>query len=188
MFSVMYRSNATQVFEDEMADRVIFSDRPHTDSWYSSFFRNDMTEDMNHQFRIRWLQSLAAQGPKKIWLCIDGSNNDCGAGESGLAEFGRPKSHNKNKRIVGYIYAVDSDTGRPITYFVYEGSVPDCQAFQKISTFLSGFDIRIEGVVLDRGFAAEPIIASIESFQWKYVIIRAWQSFSGLGHTALLFS
>ncbi len=60
---------------------------------------------------------------------------------------------------------------RSRVYFVYEGSVPDCQAFQKISTFLSGFDIRIEGVVLDRGFATEPVIATIESFQWKYVIM-----------------
>ena len=49
------------------------------------------------------------------------------------------------------MYAVDAATGEPVTYFAYNGSVPDCQALQKISVFLNSFHIEIEGVILDRG-------------------------------------
>ena len=69
------------------------------------------------------------------------------------------------------MYAVDAATGEPVTYFAYNGSVPDCQAFQKISVFLNSFHIEIEGVILDRGVAVPAVFDSIESYGWKYVIM-----------------
>ena len=171
MFSIMYRSGVTQMFESIMDREVLFCDRLHGDSWYSDFFSRKITEDQHHMMRIRWVQELVKKGLKKVWLAIDGSNNDCEARRSFLAKYGFPKSHNKNKTIVGYMYAVDADTGKPVTYHVYEGSVPDCQSFQWMATFLGGFGIEIEGVILDRGFATEEVLKKIEKEQWKYVIM-----------------
>ena len=147
------------------------SDKLHSDSWYSDFFSKKISEDQHHAFRIRRIERLVAAGLKKVWLSIDGSNNDCEARQSELAQFGFPKSHNKSKTVVGYMYAVDAATGEPVTYFAYNGSVPDCQAFQKISVFLNSFHIEIEGVILDRGFAVPAVFDSIESYGWKYVIM-----------------
>ena len=171
MFSIMYRSGVTQMFESIMDREVLFCDRLHGDSWYSDFFSRKITEDQHHMMRIRWVQELVKKGLKKVWLAIDGSNNDCEARRSFLAKYGFPKSHNKNKTIVGYMYAVDADTGKPVTYHVYEGSVPDCQSFQWMAAFLGGFGIEIEGVILDRGFATEEVLKKIEKEQWKYVIM-----------------
>ena len=171
MFCVQHQSNVTQVFERAMARNVLFSDKLRSDSWYSDFFSKKVSEDQHHAFRIRRIQRLAAAGLKKVWLSIDGSNNDCEARQSELAQFGFPKSHNNSKTIVGYMYAVDAATGEPVTYFTYNGSVPDCQAFQKISVFLNSFHIEIEGVILDRGFAVPAVFDSIESYGWKYVIM-----------------
>jgi hypothetical protein len=69
------------------------------------------------------------------------------------------------------MYVVDSLTGQPVTYFVYEGNVPDSQAFQKAAVFLQSFQIEIEGVILDRGFAVENVFQAIEKNKWKYVIM-----------------
>ena len=171
MFSILHRSGVTQVFEKTMADEVLFCDKLHSDSWYSDFFSKKLTEDQHHQFRIKWVRRLVENGLKKVWLSIDGSNNDCEARQSFLTKFGFPKSHNKNKTIVGYMYVVDASTGQPVTYFVYEGNVPDSQAFQKISVFLHSFQIEIEGVILDRGFAVENVFQAIEKNKWKYVIM-----------------
>ena len=171
MFCVQHQSNVTQVFERAMARDVLFSDKLHSDSWYSDFFSKKISEDQHHAFRIRRIERLVAAGLKKVWLSIDGSNNDCEARQSELAQFGFPKSHNKSKTVVGYMYAVDAATGEPVTYFAYNGSVPDCQAFQKISVFLNSFHIEIEGVILDRGFAVPAVFDSIESYGWKYVIM-----------------
>lgn len=171
MFSIMYTSSVTQMFESIMDREVLFCDRLHGDSWYSEFFSKKITEDQHHMMRIKWVQELVRKGLKKVWLAVDGSNNDCEARRSFLAKYGFPKSHNKNKTIVGYMYAVDAETGRPVTYHVYEGGVPDCQAFQWMTTFLGGFDIEIEGVILDRGFATEEVLNKIEKEHWKYVIM-----------------
>ena len=171
MFSIVHRSDVTQLYENMMRGNVLFSDKLYSDSWYSEFFSKKITEDQHHIFRIKWVQTLVLNGLKKVWLGIDGSNNDCEARRSFLAKFGFPKSHNKNKTIVGYMYAVDAETGRPVTYFAYEGSVPDSPAFQKMATFLGGFDIDIEGVILDRGFAVEEVFRTIDENGWKYVVM-----------------
>ena len=36
---------------------------------------------------------------------------------------------------------------------------------------MKSFDIEIEGVILDRGFAVEPVFKAIEDNKWKYVIM-----------------
>ena len=180
MFSIQHRSNVTQVFGQSMARDVLFSDRTHSDSWYSTFFSKKISEDQHHAFRIRRIERLAKAGLKKVWLSIDGSNNDCEARQSALAQFGFPKSHNKSKTVVGYMYAVDAATGEPVTYFTYDGSVPDCQAFQKISVFLNSFHIEIEGVILDRGFAVPAVFDSIESYGWKYVVMLPSDTYAHL--------
>ena len=171
MFSIQHRINVTQVYESTMADKVLFSDKLHSDAWYSRFFSEKINEDLHHAFRIKHVERLVKNGLKKVWMSIDGSNNDCVARQTFLTKYGFPKSHNTNKTIVGYMYVIDAATGRPVTYFVYEGDVPDSQAFQKVAVFLAGFHIEIEGVILDKGFAVESVFAAIEEYQWKYVIM-----------------
>lgn len=184
MYSVLYHSSVTQVYEQMMQREVLFSDKVHSDSWYADFFSQKLTEDSHHQFRIRWVQHLKDEGRlNKVWLAIDGSNNDCEARASFLAKHGFPKSHNQNKSIVGYMWAVDATTGLPVTYFVYEGNVPDSQAFQKIATFLSSFSIEIEGVILDRGFAVDKVFETIEEKGWKYVIMLTSDTY---GHNSMI--
>ena len=183
MFFILCRSGVTQIFEHAMDKEVLFCDKVHSDNWYSDFFAKKVNEDNHHQFRIKWLQRLKSNGLKKVWLAVDGSNNDCEARSSFLAKHGFPKSHNKNKTIVGYMYAVDASTGQPVTWFVYEGSVPDSQAFQKIAVFLGTCGIEIEGVILDRGFAVEPVFKTIEKYKWKYVVMLPGDTY---GHTEML--
>ena len=183
MFSLLYRSGVTQIFDHVMEKEVLFCDRVHSDNWYSEFFSKKISEDNHHQFRIKWLQRLKKNGLTSVWLAIDGSNNDCEARSSFLAQHGFAKSHNLNKTIVGYMYAVDARTGQPVTYFVYEGSVPDSRAFQKISLFLATCGIQIEGVILDRGFAVEPVFKAIEEYGWKYVVMLPSDTY---GHVQMM--
>ena len=171
MFSIMYRSCTTQIYSDTMEREVVFSDRVYSDSWYSALFKELVTEDQHHQLRIKWIQNCVRRGMKKVWLGIDGSNNDCDVTNSTFPEFGHPKSHNENKKVVGYMYAVDASSGCPVTYFPSEGSVADVKAFQKIASFLCGFDMGVEGVILDRAFATEDVLSAIDSLKWKYVIM-----------------
>ena len=171
MFQIKDKSSATQLYEDTMYSEVLFAKQLYSDSWYSGFFKTAVGPDDHYLFRTLWMKEIAGRGVKSVWLCIDGSNNDCQLSDGDMAESGKAKSHNTNKKIVGYMFAISATDGRPVTYIDYEGSVPDSKAFQTMATFLSGYGINVEGVILDRGFPTENVLQTIEHFKWKYVVM-----------------
>lgn len=151
MYSIKDRSSTTQLYTDAMSRDVLFSKEAYSDNWYSDMFRHHMPEDANHQFRLRWLRECQRRGVTKVWLSIDGSNNDRTISNSALAEKENAISH-RNVDIESFIWAVDSSTGRPVTYQIINGGMVDSKAFQKIVTILKGSGISVESVILDRGF------------------------------------
>ena len=182
MYSMMDQSDTTQLFQDYMSRQVLFSKEAYSDSWYSELFNKHMSEDASHQFRGRWLKECAKRGIRKAWLSIDGSNNDCHAAESGLAEHGKAKSHT-NSDIISYIWAVDAETGAPVTYCVNNGGMTDSKAFQKIAAVLNGSGIEIEGVILDRGFATHDVFSMLQECSYPYVVMLKSDTY---GHARMM--
>ena len=170
MFSLHSKSDISQLFSEFAQDQALFSKRPYSDSWYSDLFRSLMTNQQEGDFKVRWLKHCREQGITKAWISIDGSNNDCEVKESDLCEYGSDKSHNGGT-IVSYIYAVDVNTGMPITYFVYEGSKVDSKAFQKVITFFNGYGIEVEGVLIDRGFCTHDVVQACIDSKIDYIMM-----------------
>lgn len=182
MYSIMDRSNTTQLFADSMSREVLFSKEAYSDSWYSDMFRYHMSEDANHQFRLMWLKECQKKGITKVWLSIDGSNNDCSISGSMIAEKGKAKSH-RNADIVSYIWAVDASSGRPVTYQINNGGMVDSKAFQKVVTLLKGVGITVEGVILDRGFCTHDVVSAIKESGYPYILMLKSDTY---GHTQML--
>lgn len=182
MYSIMDRSDTTQLFPDRMAGEVLFSKEVYSDSWYSELFRTHMSGDQNHCFRMEWLKVCSDRGITKAWISIDGSNNDCEVTESKLCEKGSAKSHT-NSDIVSFIWALDVKTGIPITYFVNNGGMVDSKAFQEMAAFLSGAGIEIEGVILDRGFCTHDVFQMLLQCGYPYVIMLKSDTY---GHTKMM--
>ena len=141
LYSLREQSSSAQLFQEAMETQMVFSRKPYGDARYSDFFRNTLTESKIHDFKIRWVKRFAEK-KREVWLCIDGSNNDCAAVDSELAAFGNAKSHN-HKPIVSYIWAVDSSDASPVTWFVNNGSTPDCKAFDEVIKFLGTYGIGV---------------------------------------------
>ena len=168
-YSILDRSDTTQLFPEKMANHVLFSKECYSDSWYSDLFKEKMTGNQNHDFRLKWLEHCA-ENVKKVWLSIDGSNNDCNINSSDLAEHGKAKSH-INTNIVSYIWALNAEDGCPVTYFVNNGGMPDVKSFQLIAKTLETADIKIEGIILDRGFCSHEAIETLREMGVRYVIM-----------------
>ena len=77
MYSLLYRSDVTQLFGESMHEEVLFSDKVYSDSWYSELFRSKIDGNMIHAFKLSWLGQCRASGIRKAWIAIDGSNNNC---------------------------------------------------------------------------------------------------------------
>lgn len=182
MYSIMDRTDTTQLFPDRMAREVLYSKETYSDSWYSDLFSTYMSEGHNHRFRTEWLRECASRGITKAWISIDGSNNDCDVKNSDLCEKGNAKSHT-NSDIVSFIWALDTKTGTPVTYFVNNGGMVDSKAFQKMAAFLGSSGIEIEGVILDRGFCSHDVIQMLEECGYPYVAMLKSDTY---GHTQMM--
>lgn len=170
MFSIAERSSSTQLFADAMAHRMLFSRETHDDSWFSRLFSRHMTPEAVHDFKINHVKRCAERGMKEVWLCIDGSNNDCAVHDSDLAEPGKAKS-GRQVPIVSYIWAVNAEDGTPVTWAVNRGGVVDATAIREIIEFVAHSGLKVRGVIVDRGFASQELLDLLEELKLHYVLM-----------------
>ena len=169
-YSIIFRSNVARDYPHLMSDQVLYSEKIYSDSWLSELFEKKLLESQQEEFKDKWAKTCRGRGITNVWLCIDGSNSDCAAENVELAERGKAKSH-KNCNIYGYMYAVDAETGMPITEILYRGGRVDSKAFAEIQAFLRLYEITVEGVILDRGFCDVTCLQLILDQKLKYIIM-----------------
>ena len=67
------------------------------------------------------------------------------------------------------MYAVDSRNGDPITFSIYRGGRVDCKAVIEMIGWLNAYDIKVKGVIIDRGFATKDIFELFDQSGIAYV-------------------
>ncbi len=177
MFLIHHGPCTAELFEEAMREQALFSSERVDESWYSAFFESTIVEELNQEMRLQWVRKLKAAGLKSVWLVVEDSKYDDKVRKGTPAQRGHAESQGADSALPGYMVAVDAQSGRPVTYSVYEGPSPDRSAFHQMSTFLNASQIEIEGVILGRDFAAEDLLGTILSFGWKYVLLLPSESY-----------
>lgn len=167
-YSIHTKTNVAKDFETEMADQMLFLDKPYSDSWIQDQFDNVITDNQIYAFKNAWLGRFSKEDLSDVWICIDGSNDDCTVNID-EAEKGKAKSH-KNIDIISFLYAV-TDTGIPVISQIYRGSRVDCQALKEMIAVIAGFNLKPKGVILDRGFCDENCIWYLQENSYDFVIM-----------------
>jgi hypothetical protein len=168
MYSIIHHSCVAEQYPSAMEDQLLFSSSLWNQSRLSSFFNNEISEERTSVFRKIWAGKCRERNLSEAWIAIDGTNNDCEAQKAGIAEPGKAKS-GKNVGIVSYMYAVDSRNGDPITFSIYRGGRVDCKAVIEMIGWLTAFDIRVKGVIVDRGFATKEVFELFDQNGINYV-------------------
>ena len=169
MYSILSHTNVASSFENRMSNQILFCGVPYGDSYYSDVFEKQMKQTAIYDFRKVWVGQCRQDGIDNVWLCIDGSNDDCEAKGVELAEKGHSKS-GKNVNIVSFTYAV-STTGRPVTFDVYRGGLVDSRELKKMIEFLKTCGMSIKGVILDRGYCNAKAIEYLDQEKIAYIIM-----------------
>ena len=169
MYSIIHHTDNAEAFAYKMRDELTYSKEPYSDSYYSRLFEEGMSREMELDFRRKWALQCKEDGVETVWLCIDGSNDDCESKGVELAEKGHAKS-GKNINIVSFTYAVTPD-GKPVTYDVYRGGLVDAKAMKSILDFLGECKIKVSGVILDRGYCDTKAIRYLVEQGIAYVIM-----------------
>lgn len=172
MYSILSRSNVASSFPEVMADQVVFSRQRHSDAWYSELFGGKISTEETERFKDLWLGRVKAYDPgiSEAWVAVDGSNSDCDMSGGDLPAAGKAKSR-RDGPVVGYMYAVDTRNGLPLTYEVFSGNVPDTKALQRMRNRLLRCGVRVRGAILDRLFCERPSIEAVESLGWDWVVM-----------------
>lgn len=170
MYSIQTKSNVARDFDVLMSENVLFSRKNYSDSWISDFFKNKLSIDSVESFKENWIQRCISNGKNKVWLCVDGTNNDCSSENTELAEKGKAKSK-KNVNIYSLMYAVDANDGTPVYYQLDRGGKADAKAFLRLEETIRSYGMEIEGVILDRGFCEKGIFNLVIERKYKYVIM-----------------
>lgn len=169
MHSILHHTNELSTFEDKMRSELLYSKAPYSDSYYSKLLEEQMTREQELVFKKKWAMQCKEDGVESVWLCIDGSNDDCESKGVEIAEKGHAKS-GKNVNIVSFTYAVTAD-GRPVTYEVYRGGLVDAKAMKMIVDFLKECGIAVSGVILDRGYCDAKAVQYLVSQEISYIIM-----------------
>jgi len=168
MYSIINHSCVADQYPSAMEDQLLFSNSVWNPSRLSVFFNNDISGERTSTFRKTWAGKCRERGIAEAWIAIDGTNNDCAAQKADIAEPGKAKSQ-KNIGIAGYMYAVDSRNGDPITFTVYRGGRVDCKAVIEMIGWLKAYDIKAKGVIVDRGFATKEFFELLDLNEIGYV-------------------
>lgn len=169
MHSILHHTNELSTFEDKMRLELLYSKAPYSDSYYSKLFEEQMSREQELLFKKKWALQCKEDGVESVWICIDGSNDDCESKGVEIAEKGHAKS-GKNVNIVSFTYAVTND-GKPVTYEVYRGGLVDAKAMKMIIDFLQECGITVSGVILDRGYCDANAIQYLVSKKIAYIIM-----------------
>ena len=169
MYSIIHHTDNSSGFQAMMRNELLFANEPYSDNYYSRLFEEKMTQELELLFRRQWALQCKADGVESVWLCIDGSNDDCQSTGVEIAEKGHAKS-GKNVNIVSFTYAVTTE-GKPVTYEVYRGGLVDAKAMKRIIDFLSECGIGISGVILDRGYCDKKALQYLNERGIAYIIM-----------------
>ena len=169
MYSLLFKSSAAEAFEARMSDQILYSGAPKSDSYYSELFEKRLPKKDILEFKKNWVLECKKNGIDYVWLCVDGSNDDCSSIGVEIGEKG-PNKSGTNKNIVSFTYAV-TPTGRPVTFDVYQGGLVDAKAMRSIITFLRECGIRVKGVILDRGYCNTNALQFLNDEKLQYVIM-----------------
>jgi len=181
-YSIIHHSCVAEQYPCAMEDQLLFSSSLWNQSRISRFFNNEISEERTSVFRKIWAGKCRERDLSEAWIAIDGTNNDCEAREAGIAESGKAKSQ-KNVSIVSYMYAVDSRNGDPITFSIYRGGRVDCKAVIEMVGWLTAFDVKVKGVIVDRGFATKEVLELFDQNGINYVAMLKGDA---KVHTAML--
>lgn len=169
LYSILYHSNVVSAFTQKMEDELLYSREPHSDSYYANLFSLHMSEEQALSFKRAWSLSCKADGAQDIWLCIDGSNDDCHSKGVDIAEKGMAKSHT-NSNIVSFTYAVTTD-GKPVSFDIYRGGLVNFKAMKTIIDQLSESGFQLKGVILDRGYCNSDVLHYLRSHKIPYIVM-----------------
>ena len=138
-----------QHFPDFMYDHISFKGKIVSDSYISSLFKNEITNDDIDTFNMAWAN--LNNDKTKVYISYDSVNMNAMAKGIELANKGHAKK-DKRKPQVNISYGVRSKDSLPLFYDMYDGNIVNVSECRYMVKKADEFGFKDIGFILDKGY------------------------------------
>jgi len=167
MYMLVSENNVIQHFPDYEYDHQLFNESSVTDSRVCEIFKElDIRE--HEQFLGEW-NKLQDKGTK-VYLTYDGTNVNTDSESISLAEFGHAKI-DKGNPIINTGAAFNEQTGTPMFFENYPGSIIDNVQFEKTIERANSYGFKNIGFMTDKGFFSKTNLNLLENSGYEFIMM-----------------
>lgn len=146
----------------------ILSDSINSDSYYSSFFKDVITDRNNEVFLKAW--NLLERKQDKLYISFDSTNMNTNSLGINLAEYGHPKQ-DEDLPQVNLSLAINQKESLPLFYDLYPGSNIDNTELKYMVERLNEYGYKDLGVILDRGYYSKQNIDYLRNNEYDFLLM-----------------
>ena len=167
-YMISESSTVIQHFPGVMRRIVPFSNIIYSDSYYSSFFKDNITSKKIELFLSAW--NKLNVNKDTVYISYDSTNMNSHSSGIELAEYGHAKD-DEGLPQVNLSYAINQKESLPLFYELYPGSIIDNSQVIHMINQLKDYGYANIGVILDRGYFSKNNIDFLEKNGYDYVLM-----------------
>ena len=171
MFTLLTKQSSAQHFKSTMENYSIFSDKLYSDSHFSNRIKS-ITETKRNEFNNAWLKyNIDVNKDTDIDLLGDGSTFPTSAICISSAEGYSKQPLDSGEKIIGTTLLFGLNKIGPLSLDIYPGNVTDYKGLEYAMLKYKSNNIRINKIVLDRGYCNIFVIQYLNSLHISYEIM-----------------
>lgn len=174
MYMIASKENSTYTLVSTLKRKITFTSGPLSSPWYSGFFSNKENEEKVNIVLDEYLKRCVERGITSVYLSLDGTNIECDAEKNRMATPGKSKTGKKGVKVVNLMWVVCAEgkyAGTPITYVMNKGKFIDSKMMREVIAKITGFGIKIKGIICDRGFCFSDVMNLLKEAGVPYIIM-----------------
>jgi transposase len=138
------------------------------DSKISEFLKKDISYMKTEIFQHQWNRMQTEHN--SVWLCYDSTNMNTDAEGIEMAEFGHAKD-DEDRPQVNISCAVDQESGTPLFYEMYPGSIIDNTQCTYMVDRAKEYGYKNAGLILDRGYFSTQNIRYFDQKGYDFLLM-----------------
>lgn len=166
-YMVVSESCAYQYFPYFMREYMSFTGKVYSDTTVCRLLKK-IEETDRQTFLDAW--NRINSNLKDVYVSYDSTNFNTRNEYDGYSEYGYAKDDEELPQV-NLAYVTAQETGRPLYYELYPGSISDSSEVRYMMKAISGYGYKNIGFIFDRGYYSESLLNSMSKEGYFFIIM-----------------
>lgn len=171
LYFIDSQKHVGQLFSKWLYKNYAYLTKKPSEGTISNLYNHDITDTIIIDFLCSWTrQASNFNFLEKIIISLDSTSINTSTSNVDLAEYGHSKG-NECLPQINICYAINQDTGLPLFYDIYPGSINDQTQLELIVAKAHAYGFSNITLVMDRGYYCKKNIEFIENGNYDYIFM-----------------